>query len=64
MDKKKEAGAGQNKAGEVEVSANADLLMNRVNSIMSAVEDDDDDDEAFLEELAPKKKKKFLGLFG
>ena len=61
MDKKKEA-AG--KTEEVKVNANADLLMNRVNSIMSAVEDDDDDDEAFLEELAPKKKKKFLGLFG
>ena len=63
MDKKKEAGAG-NKPEEIEVNASADLLMNRVNSIMSAVEDDDDDDEAFLEELAPKKKKKFLGLFG
>jgi hypothetical protein len=62
LDKKKQGAAG--KAEEVEVNASADLLMNRVNSIMSAVEDDDDDDEAFLEELAPKKKKKFLGLFG
>lgn len=63
MDKKKNAGAPNN-SEEVDISANSNLLMNRVNSIMSAVEDDDDDDEAFLEELAPKKKKKFLGLFG
>ena len=46
------------------IEIQGDLLKDRINSIMSMVDEDDDEvDEELLEELK-KPKKKFFGLFG
>ncbi|MBQ3841938.1 MAG: hypothetical protein II820_04520 [Ruminiclostridium sp.] len=44
------------------VTASADLLKNKLSSMMDLVDDEDDLDEELMEELK-KPKKKFLGLF-
>ena len=44
------------------VTADADLLKNKLSSMMELVEDDDEIDEDLMKELK-KPKKKFLGLF-
>ena len=52
----------KNQAPE-KVTADADLLKNKLSSMMDLVEDGDDDlDEELMEELK-KPKKKFFGLF-
>lgn len=52
----------KNQAPE-KVTANTDLLKNKLSSMMDLVEEGDDDlDEELMEELK-KPKKKFLGLF-
>ncbi|MBR5091426.1 MAG: hypothetical protein IK093_18535 [Ruminiclostridium sp.] len=54
---------GEKKEAAEKVTASADMLKNKVSSIMELIENDDDDiDEELLNELK-KPKKKFFGLF-
>jgi gas vesicle protein len=53
----------EKKQAAEKVTASADLLKDKVSSIMSLVDDNDDElDEELMEELK-KPKKKFFGLF-